>query len=353
MNGKSLKHKIDFNNVIFSSTGLGSEVSAIVYLPEKLPRGPYGLSVVLDSINFPVEGRFMLLENKWTSFGTSFSGRKLDDYASFIINDNLFLVEADQVWQSRHKAVWKFDLNSRTWLQKSNFQSPENEFWIVQDYDLQYKNRGFVLVLKDTSAGLWEYNYENDSFSLLTNYPGRGMDVICFFIGDYLYAGCGRGSEESNVGPHSDFWRYSIVSGTWERLNNAPMAFWSGNHQVCSGGGKGYVYDPDKKALWLFDPESGIWSLTNKLPGEVRRWTRIAWLNDKVYLVGGQTQSAYVYLKDCWIYYPATNTWALDSFAPCYPTGFVCQYQNKILMGLGRQSFMDIFEKNIYSLVEK
>jgi len=351
MSNKSLRHKIDFNE---TSSGSGLDLSVIgkAYLPLKLPKGEFSLTVVLDSISFPVEGRFMLLENNWEPFGTSFPGTNMNDYASFIVNDKLFLIDADPVWQPRYPAVWKFDLTTKVWQQKSNFPMPENEFWQVQHFNLQYKNRGFVLVLNYMSACLWEYNIENDSFSLVTTYPGQGRDIICFFIGDYLYAGCGRRNVNNNVFSYTDFWRYNMVSGSWEKLSDAPLAFCSYNYQICSGGGKGYVYDPGKKALWQFDTESGTWNTMSKLPGELRVWTKIAWLNNKVYLIGGETLSAYIYLNDCWVFTPETNSWTLSSFAPAYPTGFVCQYKEIILMGLGRQSSMDINEKNIYSFIE-
>ena len=351
LNGKTLlRHKIDFDYPIYSSEGLGIWVSGFAYLPKKLPEGVYDITVVLDSINFPADSKFMLLEDKWVLFGTAFNGRNLNDYASFIVNDNLFLIESDPVSQQRHPAVWKFDLNTRTWVQKNNFPVPETEYWELQDFNLQYENRGFVLVLNDISALLWEYNYENDSFSLITTYPGQGRDIICFISGDYLYAGCGRRNVLNIVSSYTDFWRYNLVSKGWEKLSDTPIALDPYNYQVCSGGGKGYVYERLKKALWQFDPESTTWMKVSIFPGKVRRWTKMAWLNDKVYLVGGETPTAYEYLKDCWIFSPETNSWTLDSFAPAYPTGFVCQYQNKILMGLGRSYFL--VEKNIYSLVE-
>jgi hypothetical protein len=347
MNNKSLRHKIDFNGVLYTTSGMGSEVVASAYLPGKLPGGVYDFTVLLDSVSFPVDGRLMLLDNRWVTIGTQFTGRNLNDYSSFIVNDNLFLVEADPIWQPRLPSIWKFDLSTRTWLQKNKFPVPDQQIWEVKRYNLQYKNRGFVLVLTDISANIFEYNFENDSFSCVTTYPGQGRDIICFFIGDYLYAGCGRSNVLNYLYYYKDFWRYNMVSGSWERLSDAPEPFSSYKYEICSGGGKGYVYDGVKSDLWQFDPETGNWNTKHKFPGALRSSTKMAWLDNKIYLFGGATQ------KDCWTFSPETNSWTINSFTPAFPTGFVCTYQNQILMGLGRQSLVtDDNDKNIYSLVE-
>jgi hypothetical protein len=353
-----IRHNLSFKNYTSNSAGLGFSAGGSAFFPENVPAGIYEVYVIIDSIKFKADTKIKTLEDDWSLINTSFPGENLLQNANFIVNDNLFLINGDPIWQPNIPKVWRCDLKSGSWIALNNFPVPVNQNRKIYGFSLKYKEEGYLVLrnpFKNDSTELWKYNYGQDSWSIVATYPGFGKDVICFFINDDFYAGCGRRRIGDNVLNYKDYWKFNMITGVWKQLNNSPVEFSCHNNASCAGEGKAYVYYSYNKALWEYDPLSDNWNQLEKFIGPLRENTSLVYLNKKIYLLGGEYINVYTQnLKDCWVYSLEKKEWNLNSFIPSYSNrGVACAYQNKILIGLGYAvaGNIDINKPNIYSLL--
>jgi hypothetical protein len=353
-----LRHNLSFKNYNFSSEGLGLSTGGAAFFPKGLPAGIYEVSVIIDSVKFKADTKIKILEDDWSLLSSSFPGDNLRQYANFILNDNLFLIDGDPLWQPNIPKVWRCDLKSGSWIALNDFPVPVDQYRKIYGFTLKYKEDGYLVLrnpFKNDSTELWKYNYGQDSWSIVTTYPGSGKDVISFFINDYFYAGCGRRRIDDVVYNYKDYWKYNMLSGEWIQLKDSPIEFSCHNNASCVGDEKAYVYYSYNKALWEYDPLSDNWNQLEKFAGPLRENTSLVYLNNKIYLLGGEyidvnTQN----LKDCWVYSLENKDWNLNSFIPSYSNrGVACVYQNNIIIGLGYAVVgnLNINEPNLYSLL--
>jgi len=103
---------------------------------------------------------------------------------------------------------------------------------------------------------------------------------------------------------------------------------------ACISGNLAYVYSFDN-TFRSYDPAGDTWSLKREFPGPARSLINLVSLNNKIYLVGAQSDDG-MQLMDCWEFDVAGNTWKLNSFLPYHCiTGFAASFQNSLLSGLG------------------
>lgn len=150
------------------------------------------------------------------------------------------------------------------------------------------------------------------------------MYAVSFTIGDTAaYVGTGDdGRIQDSL--FSDFYKYSITTGTWNRIADLQIDGVPIRRQravAFSLNGKGYVGTGlDKKGnfyndFYCYDPVSDSWTKIANLPGVARARATAFSLNGKGYVIGGATYNN-KYLSDVYVYDPATNSWTADQGLP-------------------------------------
>lgn len=200
-------------------------------------------------------------------------------------------------------------------------------------------------------SDFYKYNPATNTWTQLNNFPGvarRGP--VCFVINNIAYLGLGSAG---NSGMYYDFWKYNVASDTWTQLNNFPFSdsyldgistfvinskayivgefvyeynptndTWTKVANVPEYGylisdavsfvinGKGYACtgrksfgDPDKKAVWEFNPSGYTWTKKADFAGTARSLASGFVLGNYGYLVGGNSTN------QTWRYDPTTDTW--------------------------------------------
>ncbi len=104
------------------------------------------------------------------------------------------------------------------------------------------------------SDKLWAYSFEEDSWNMVSTYPGGPASFLFSFIIDgKAYIGGGQNSETN----HS-FYAYSPGTNEWESLANIPAEI-SSSPTSAAYKGKGYLLSGKK--LYEYDPLLNTWTL--------------------------------------------------------------------------------------------
>ncbi|XP_028042215.1 uncharacterized protein LOC114251965 [Bombyx mandarina] len=134
-----------------------------------------------------------------------------------------------------------------------------------------------VIELKDITDGAITGDTD-EMWSLVDSGGADGKSAPCSrgkhsatLLGGFVYVLGGRGSGGSV--PLRDFWRYSLITGNWEKLDcrgEHPPSLQE--HTATAHGHRIYVFGGEAGALtnetplWIYDTETQIW---RKLPGQV------------------------------------------------------------------------------------
>jgi hypothetical protein len=181
-------------------------------------------------------------------------------------------------------------------------------------------NNGHIYLVKgNNTLGFWKYTAVDSSWAQMTDVPlgtsgkrVKGGDDIA-----YVEKG-GRGYVYLLKGYRNEFFRYSLASGTWQSLTNAPIGVkvkwdkgsfivYDGDRTIYAHKGKYSFGDPAHHELWAYDVITGQWGTSSLrgLPlyglysGSLRRKKAAdgaagAWYGGELYaLKGGNTLSLF------------------------------------------------------------
>jgi N-acetylneuraminic acid mutarotase len=323
-----LKNDISFWPYYSTSTGSG-----LAYLNDNIEAGIYDVYVYLDNIEFKVDGQIEVLDKTWSIVNTEFPGLDYNQFATFVHGDNLFVTGGyDPSYQSNRK-VWSFNFILNKWKQLRDFPVGNNE---ISPGNLYLEDTWYVRVvnyLDNGSIEFWKYDEMQDTWQLVTSYPGGGSGITSFIVGERLFAGGGF-RNDNGIKYYTDFWYFDLVTKTWHQCKDMPVISIGPVILSCTHSELVYVFPFDNN-FWSYNSMDDKWTLLNSFPGPTRGKANLVALNNKIYLIGS-TSEYYLPLKDCWAYDISDDTWILDSFFPTYASiGFANTYRNSLISGLG------------------
>lgn len=350
-NETKLSSYVNIDNPYFDSEGrIG--VGGYATLPTNLSDGVYQVAVVVDGVEFVSEEKIRIIGGNWNIFSSDFPGEHRGKYAWFNLNNNLYVVGGSfYVTALDESPVWSFNLESKKWSQKQSFP----HFWNLTEEDnsqnteilpfsIQYLQKGYVLVRYGQQIFLYRYDEFADSWSFISEYPGKGdQSLTCFVVGNKLYLGGGLDTEFFQYGSTMlrEFWAYNFITGNWEAMKDLPFDPVMGNSNSCVGEKTAFVLQPNQR-FWQYDSTNDIWTERTIFPGSWRFNTKLVVIGDNVYVMGGEgigLGGFYYYVKaykDCWKYDSNNNDWSMTSLMPEYASnGIIFEYKNKIVTGLG------------------
>ena len=159
---------------------------------------------------------------------------------------------------------------------------------------------------------LWQFDIASYSWTRKGDFPGGvRVSAIGFAIDGKGYVGTGYGSSNAT----NDFWEYSPATDSWTQKANFPGGLRAGAIGV-SYGGKGYVGFGHARLmdLWEYDPLANSWSQQPSFPGTYRARTQTIVLKDKLYVMGGLSNSGHI--KESWCYDFSNRSWRMVGEIP-------------------------------------
>ncbi len=206
-------------------------------------------------------------------------------YASFILNNNLYLLQVtsqtiykydliNNLWSSSgprpftpngSAGMGAFTLNNKGYLlsydnlysfnQANNTWTKEASMPGIYIYSVQVTG-GVAYVLSDKQE-IWKYSAANNQWQYETVYPGKwygNIDgrIIGFSIQDKIYFGLGYyGGNDISA---NDFWEYTPATKSWKRVVDFPLFHEEEAVFSFNSGSQGYI---GYRRTYLYDNESG------------------------------------------------------------------------------------------------
>ena len=165
----------------------------------------------------------------------------------------------------------------------------------------------------------WRYDPIQDRWHPLEYHPLIGR------FGPVAFGGNGKGYLLTGVtlgivawDPVPGMLEYDIAADHWQELSLPVTLERSGGSGFWIGG-KGYLaFGNFQNDLWEFDPGSGNWSQKSSLPAAGRSGARAVVMNNKAYLIGGDTTSNHLdgMISEVWEYDPNWDSWEQRSSYP-------------------------------------
>ncbi|WP_461641307.1 Kelch repeat-containing protein [Labilibaculum euxinus] len=175
------------------------------------------------------------------------------------------------------------------------------------------------------SNSIWEFNTISTKWVKKNDFPGEARySAFGFSIGNKGYMGGGI-KEQSGNGTLSDFWEYDPSNDTWLKKMDIPNGGIAEANAI-SHKGKGYVvlglknwYGSGYKTDFeVYDPATETWNVLSDFEGSSRRYSKVAIVNDEMYLFGGSNYNT-SFEKDIWKYDFKADTWAFVNFIDFAP----------------------------------
>lgn len=350
-NDISLEHTLDFSDC----WGPWNQLKTLgwAYIPENIDPGIYTVDVSIEGHEFVCEEKIKVLDGQWTLMDSTYPGDLRGDYASFLIDNVLYVVGGSySAIALDYSPVWKYDLPAKQWTHLANFPHPGNPSKsAVYNFSLKYDGKGHIVIRNDNQVELWGYNQQDDTWSKITDYPGSGTAIAFGFIGgSRLFLG---GGQKNNV-PVYDFWSYDFITATWNQLNDIKPGGYGRSVSSVKYPDRIFSFvTPDE--IWEYNFLTDEWNKKSKFNGQDRFSYSVALNGDKLYVLAGQYYDGKVTygLFDCWEYSIDTDSWEIMAFMPTYfGHGIAFNYEGKIIAGLGyiHHSFFSYKSNVLYQL---
>lgn len=175
----------------------------------------------------------------------------------------------------------------------------------------------------------WHHLVYAQQWEARTSIPEAGnkgrWSPVCFSINSKIYVG---GGYIGNFISKKDFWEYDTETDSWKQKADIPGSQNRTAAIAFSINGLGYVglgaeaYNTIDymflKDLWSYNPITDVWMQMASLPDSARSGASCFVVNNKVYVVGGQTGFPQA-SADLWMYDPQSDQWTAKQSLPHGP----------------------------------
>lgn len=184
------------------------------------------------------------------------------------IGDNLTLLFGGQSATNALNELWEYGPGSNTWNQRASL--PDSGRSACASFYDPSTNYGYVVggILNDgsVSAEVWRYEYLNDNWVQLADFPGTPRHRAM-----YSENGIIAGGADLLFTPLADCWQFDFPTETWTQTASLPYPIYGGASTsvesltvVAGGVSNGGVYTD---SLFVYDPVLSNWSPVTALPG--------------------------------------------------------------------------------------
>lgn len=191
------------------------------------------------------------------------------------------------------------------------------------------KNKFLKAICLAAMAGTYTSSYaqpfvkKND----IIQFTAGRWGAMSFVLNNKIYAGGGY----VGGGSVADWQEYDPVSDNWAVKTNylpgganrsAGITFVINGKAYLGLGAEHYLSFPPQPApkqlndLWTYDPAQDKWTQLASLPDVGRTASAVFVLNNKAYIVGGETSSTGTLTDQVWEYDPATDKWTAKGTYP-------------------------------------
>jgi len=162
-------------------------------------------------------------------------------------------------------------------------------------------NQAYLFGLNEGVANFYLFDYGSLSLKKVSDYPGKVFGDHIFMDGDsVLYIGGGF-TKSSNT-YNKEFWKFSLRSQVWTRLNDLPGNTCHTNEFTVIG--RNYAVFTDG-STFEYDPVTDTWSPRARYPGRWSRFKVDAECGGLVYMGYGDVSSENTLKR----YNPLTDNW--------------------------------------------
>jgi len=245
--------------------------------------------------------------NAWTQ-EANYGGTARYGSSSFVIGNYAFVgLGIDNYTTNNYRNdFWKYNADSNSWIQVSNFTGTARSFASAFAIGLN----GYVGTGSNSTTyyqDFYQYNSTTDTWTQKANYSGGiRKSAVGYAIGTYGYIGSG----ENSTSILSTFYRYDTTANTWAIIASTPEQFYSGTCFVI--GGKAYVGTGSINMTtfvaiptwWVYDPVANTWTQRTNLNPARLDAVGFSIGNDGYAGTGSTFNSIHNY-KDFWRYSPS------------------------------------------------
>lgn len=259
--------------------------------------------------------------------------------------------------------MWAYDINEDSWTFRSDFPGPN----IRNAFAFQIDGTGYMGAGYTGAYSLphfWKYEPINDDWIQLPDFPGGGRSHALALSADskayVLAGGVAASTLDGEAVYYNDLWEFDPVTESWTLLGNLPgetrwRAYgWLLDQKIYIGGGS----NPEQsfEDLYAFDLTTGTWEEKKACATEKIVGGFYFTLHDKGYFVEGASLdetslNLSEYGNRVFEYDPSSDTWSQEGnfIGPPRVFGFSVTYQDKVILGLGRNYEDDTLYKDVYS----
>jgi hypothetical protein len=236
------------------TTNSWSQLTTFPEDPKYIRWGTYNNQII--SISSTKSWRYDVTTNQWQSLSVPPIETDNPLYGILFNIESYFFYGLGEIDQVTSKQFWLFDPPSSSWSKLSDFPGSNT----LTPLTLVYNQNAYLIGggshvngIFQGSAEVWKYTPVANTWTRLSDYPGKGRSSMTGFVLDgKLYAGTGGGSG----GFQNDFWELNPLTNEWKQVKDFPLsadymfAFTIGTKAYVGGGRKanGSNYD-----IWSFE----------------------------------------------------------------------------------------------------
>ncbi|HEY6161967.1 MAG TPA: T9SS type A sorting domain-containing protein [Bacteroidia bacterium] len=223
---------------------------------------------------------------------------------AFSIGNKGYLGTGEDPSTAEDYDLWEYDPVQNTWTQKADLiggaREGANSFTVA--------NKAYMCA-GSFWADVWEYDPANDTWTQMADFPDWGGRIcsVSFSINGKGYMGLG--CDGNNFQPNADWYEFDPSSNTWTQKANLPGPPRSGPAAFAVTG-KGYIACgtswPNVLDVFTdcyeYDPTNDTWKRIQDFPGQGRRFTVAASVNNRGYTCTGTNG---INLNDLWEFNPS------------------------------------------------
>jgi hypothetical protein len=292
--GSNFSPVSDYNMVVIDGIGVPITYSSRNEIRFNLPAmsysGDYPITVNVGTMSVISSGEISYLSG-WSELPS----------LPFVCNYGLSMKFGNEVIVANgstvNKSLYKFDPASGTFSQLNNETYTFPSLWpsvVVKG------NKAYMLGYNNSQVQFYSFDYGTLTIEKVSDYPGRASGDQVLFDGDsVLYMG---GGWTSTSGFNMEFYKYSLSSGHWTKLNNLPGKTCHTNEFTING--RGYAVFNDN-STYEYNPVNDTWIARARYPGYWCRFKVDVECDGKIYMGYGdyidETPKVYDAENDIWI----------------------------------------------------